>query len=147
MSICPGMNDLPGKKKIEAVWNWGNGLKEYPFINYQKDVLISACLRDGLKLGDSSKQQIAVFVNKYRKCIDYHFIRLDLENDVMLDSGLKINTWSCQDSTGGPVTKCIKNPVEFNKSLVGQELGTGKLIDQMYAGLLYLPVGFAGSWD
>lgn len=91
---------------------------------------MTACIRDGLRLADSAKKQITVFVHKYKSCIDYHFLRLDDDN-----------TWSCQDSTGGPITTGIRDPIQYNKGLVGTMLSTGVLKAQMYAGLLYLPSG------
>ncbi len=134
------LNPVPGtrKGKSSALENWSDGFGSYPFIDRQKEVLIAACISDGLRTTDSGKKQIAVFVHKYKSCIDYHFYRLD-DN----------NTWSCQDSTGGPITTGISNPVEYDKGLVGKKLHTGTLKGQMYAGLLYLPSGdnMQSGWD
>jgi hypothetical protein len=77
-------------------------------------------------------------VHKYKDCIDYHFLRLDDDN-----------SWSCQDSTGGPIVTGIRDPIQYNKDLVGRKLQTGVLKGQMYAGLLYLPSGddLQDGWD
>jgi|GEM_PF-1355551 len=134
LSVCPGTRN--GRES--AVLNWSDGLKDYPFIDRQKEVLIAACISDGLRTFDSGKKQIAVFVHKYKSCIDYHFYRLD-DN----------NSWSCQDSTGGPITTGIRDPLQHDRGLVGRKLHTGVLKGQMYAGLLYLPSGdnMQDGWD
>lgn len=132
ISVTPGTNN----EKDSVVSEWSEGLHKHPFIDRQKDVLVRECLKDGLTLQPvGQKRQIALFVDKYKTCIDYHFIRLDLNN-----------TWSCQDSTGGPITTGIRDPIAYNKSLVGRQLFTGKLIAQMYAGLLYLPDNFNANF-
>lgn len=134
------LNPCPGTRngKESAVSNWTDGLKDYPFIDRQKEVLIAACISDGLRTMDNAKKQIAVFVHKYKDCIDYHFYRLD-DN----------NLWSCQDSTGGPITIGIRDPLKHDRELVGKKLSTGVLKGQKYAGLLYLPSGdnMQSGWD
>lgn len=126
LSICPGTRN--GRDSV--VNRWSEGLKDHPFIPRQKEVLIAACIRDGLRQFDGARRQITAFVHKYKRCIDYHFMRLDDDN-----------TWSGQDSTGGPIVTGIRDPIKYNKDLVGTALSTGVLKAQMYAGLLYLPSG------
>lgn len=136
LSVCPGTRN----GEDSDVFNWSNGLSDYPFIDKQKDVLIAACIKDGLRQSDSVGNQIAVFVHKYKGCIDYHFYRLDRDRN---------NTWSCQDSTDGPITTGIRDPIAHDRSLVGRKLHTGVLKGQKYAGLLYLPSGedMSEGWD
>ena len=95
---------------------------------------MDACIQDGLTDNGDPNKQIAVFVDEYEDCIDYHFIRLDGDG-----------TWSCQDSTGGPITTGIEDPVVWNAEQVGKQLATGELKGQMYAGMLYLPDDF--EWE
>lgn len=123
---CPGTSN----GKDSPLENWSDGLDDYPFIENQAKILIKACISDGLREFDAAQKKIAVFLHKYDECIDYHFYRQD-EN----------GSWSCQDSTDGPIKVGIQDPVEYDKTLVNKELSTGVLKDQMYAGTLYLPSG------
>lgn len=128
LCICPGTRN----GRDSEVNNWSEGFAEYPFTDRQKDVLFRACLSDGLRLADSAGRQIVMFVHRYKRCIDFHFYRLDLENG---------KSWSMKDSNEGPITVGIRDPIQHDKGLVGTKLHTGTLVGQKYAGLLYLPSG------
>ena len=135
LGICPGTRH--GRES--EVSKWSKGSKKYPFIDRQKDVLYRACLSDGLRLADSSRRQIAMFVHRYEGCIDFHFYRLDVANG---------NSWSMKDSYEGETTERIRDPIQHDRGLVGTKLVHGTLVGQKYAGLLYLPSGdnMQGGW-
>ena len=131
---CPGTRN--GRKS--EVSNWTGGFEKYPFIDRQKEVLLEACLSDGLWRADNSMRQIALFVHCYNDCIDFHFYRLDVAN----------GSWSMKDSYDDQPIEGILDPREYDRGLVRTELATGTLVGQKYAGLLYLPSGddMQGGW-
>lgn len=85
-------------------------------LKYQTD-LINACTRDGLVADIHPKPGwIAVFINKYAECLDYHFYRYD--------SG----SWSHKLGAAGTVVSNIADPKTFNAALVGTNDALGSTI-------------------
>ena len=79
--------------------------------------LIEACKNDGLVDESSAKPGlIAVFINKYADCLDYHFYRYDG------------GTWSHKLGAAGTVVTGIADPKLYNAALVGSKDALGSTI-------------------
>ena len=79
--------------------------------------LINACERDGLMdISYLKPGLIAVFINKYADCLDYHFYRYDG------------GTWSHNLGVAGTIITGIANPKANNAGLVGTNDALGSTI-------------------
>lgn len=79
--------------------------------------LIKACEHDGLMDVSYLKPGlIAVFINKYSDCLDYHFYRYDA------------GSWSHKLGAAGDVVTGIANPKVYNAALVGTNDALGSTI-------------------
>ena len=90
--------------------------------------LLEACKQDGLEELPVSGHKVAVFINEYAACIDYHFYRLDFGG-----------TWSHKLGNLGQPT-VVKDPRTANRALVNRADPAGDIIiAQQFCGYLYVP--------
>ena len=121
--LAPGTND--DRDSDINDWDQLHGITNQRVID-----LMDACKRDGLEEIPVSNQKIAVFINEYAACLDYHFYRLG-------PSG-----WSHKLGQNGQPTS-VQDPRVANKKLVGKPDPNGDyIIAQHFCGYLYVPKVF-----
>jgi len=120
-SLCPGAR----KTGDSSIFDWH---KVKAITTERKRELLQACMKDGLSDMPLTGRKIAVFINQYSDCIDYHFYKLD-----------EGSTWSDKLGDQGEVRHGNDCKL-MNLALVGRPDARGDIIvDQAFCGYLYVP--------